>query len=872
MLDTFGRLCERARRRSGAAVWRLAATEITSVAAAGALVRLRGAPASVAAWVSAGRRLRRRPGYSVAVVATLALGVAASTAVVSVVTTVLLRELPFPDAEGLSHAMSVQPGGSPGEATFGVDPASFLVWRSVDDLFRGVEGVHRDVRVVTGDEGPPEQLPSAIVTPELFSLLGVRPVLGRLFAEPEGRPGDQDHVLIGAELWSRRFGSDPGVVGRRITLDGVPTTVVGVMPARFAFPESGTQLWLPVAPTAAALAPLPGSSRVPALDVIAALRPGLTRDDANARLTERAEALVAAGASRVPVLFDMEFFATPAQTRRVLLIAGGAVLLVLLTATGNVVSLGLSQAFDRRRELAMRVALGASRARLAGDSFAENLLLAAAGSALGLGAAYLLLANLLPLLPAQLQINTWGHELGVWPHGWLFAGLATVATASVVTSLTHLGTDRAVPSEQLAGSTATASGEKLRAQQALLGAQMALAVILLAGAGLMAATVGGLARVDTGYDVDRLLVASLRVPTDDMMDAQGDAAARAAAMDARFRELESALARVPGVRSLAVTTSPIPLTRARFRPVFETPEGGPIETLADDTSAPMPVRAAAMFVPTSDVTPGFFEATGIELVAGRGFTDADDPSASAVVNDVLARRLWPEGAAVGRQFRVGPRDPWMTVVGVAAPAAQMDLRDQRGDGAEFYVPLDRTRFGVYRTFVLRTDGEPAQLVEPVRRAVWAVDPHQPIERLLPLADAFGETLHRERFLLLLITCFAAIATTLAAIGTYALLSRALARRTRELGIRVALGASPARVAGRLARAGVAPAATGIALGLAIAWYLTGLLESLLFGVRPGDPVALAAAAALLLGLAAVASLVPARRALGLDVVAAIRRE
>lgn len=872
MAATFRRLAERARHKGFWTLAGLTVAEVANVLAYGLRARADAVVAGLPSPGASARGLVRRRTYATAVVGTLALGVGASTAVVSVVGTVVLRDLPLPEADRLVHAMSVAPGGSRGEATFGVDPASFLIWRDLDDLFAAVEGFHRDTRVITDELGPPEQLQAAVVTPGLFELLGIQPVLGRTFREPEGRPGDQQYVIMGAELWARRFGADPDVIGRRLTLNGQPLTVVGVLPARFGFPQPETQVWMPVASAASALMPVDGGQQVPALDVIARLREGLTLDEAGALVESRTDALAAAGADRVPVLFDMEFFATAEGTRRILLITGGAVLLLLLIAAGNVVSLGLSQAFDRRQELAMRSALGAGRGRLFGESLSENAVLALAGSSLGLLSALLLLDLLLPRLPAQLEINTWGRALTIWPHGVMFALAASAVTAGVVTVLTHLRTGRRTGAASLAKGVSDAP-ESLRAQQMLLTGQMALAVILLAGTVLMGATVRQLYRVDTGYDADRVLVASVRIPTDEMMRQVGDGSpdARALYMDARFRELEEALARVEGVRGLAVTTSPLPLTRQQFRPALETPEGL-VATAADDESLSMQQRAGAMFLPVSDVTPGFFETAGVTLLEGRGFTEADDPSATAVVNDVLARRMWPDERAVGRQFRLREGDAWRTVVGVAAPTTQTDLRDRMGDGAEMYQPLDRDRFGVYRTFVIRTDGDPRTLVDPVRRAIWAVDATQPIERLLPLSDAFGDTVQRERFLFLLLACFALVATALAATGIYALLSRSLARRTRELGIRVALGARPGQVLGRLARSGLLPAAAGVAAGLLAAWYLTRLLDAVLFGVRPGDPVALAASSAVLLAVALAAGLGPARRALGVDVVGAISAE
>lgn len=885
MVRTFTRVVDRARRCGRLALTRRVVAELADVVGSGIGVRLSHAAGALPSAGSALRRLARRPAYPLAVAGTLTLGVGASTAVVSVVGVVVLDALPFPDADRLVHVWDRElPGNNPMPST---TPGSFLAWRELDGVFTAVEGFHRDTRVLSG-EGLPEAIRLAVTTPGLFDLLGVRPVMGRTFRDPEGRPGDDAWVLIGERLWARRFGSDPGLVGRTVTLDGESVTVLGIMPRDFAFPERDYEAWMPVAATASALTPAEGPPPVPSLDVIARLRPGLERAAGNEALVERADDLAAAGATpgHVPALFDLGFFMTPERTRDTLVLLAGAVLFVLLIAAANVVSLGLSRAADRRRELAVRRALGAGPGRLLGELLAENAVLAAAGSALGLVVAHVVLSGLAPRIPGELGINTWGRGLTIWPHGALFAIVAAAVTAPVATLLTRVRPGRASDAT-LASARTTGNPGSLRAQQLLMAGQMALAVILLSGTALMAASVLRLQRTDTGYDLDRLLLVSLRIPTADVLqgtDRSPDA--RAAATDDRLVELEAALGRLPGVVSMAGTTSPLPLAGARFRPELETADGGPVAGGEREEEAGMtPARAGAMFLPINEVTPGFFGTTGIALLRGRDFSDADDPDATVILNRVLAERLWPGEEAVGRTMRVHPDAPWRTVVGVAEPAAQMGFRDPWGDGGEVYVPLDRAEsvrpppvmprsdFHVTRTYLLRTaDDPPAALMEEVRRAVWDLDPDQPIERLMPLDQAYGGTIQRERFFLALLGVFAAIATALATAGIYALLSRSLARRTRELGIRVALGAGPGRVLARLTRSGLGPSVAGVLIGLAAAWPLSTLLADLLYQIEPGDPLTLALTAAGLLTVAALACVLPARRALRTDVVEAIRDE
>lgn len=880
MARTFVRVAAAARARGRLPLVMRVAAELTDVIVTGVRERATAITVGIPGLGPTLRRLVRRPAYPLTVVVTLALGVGASTTMVSVVGVVVLDALPFPEADRLVHVWDRElPGDNPSPGTM---PRSFLAWRELDDVFTAVEGFHRDTRVLTGD-GDPEQVQVAVVTPGLFEMLGATPRVGRSFRDPEGRPGDDAWVVLGEELWARRYGSDPGIIGRTVTLDDRRLTVLGVMPRAFAFPGPEYEAWQPVAPVPSALTPAEGEPLVPALDVIARLRPGLEREATSEALVQRAEALAAAGAEpgHVPVLLDLEFFTTPERTRDTLVLLAGAVLFVLLIAGANVVSLGLSQAVDRRQELAVRRALGAGRRRMLTELLAENLVLALTGSGLGLLVAWSVLALLAPHVPGELNINTWGRALSIWPHGAGFALGAAVLTAPLATLLTRSRMSAAADAT-LASSRDRGDPESLRVQQALMAGQMGLAVILLAGTAMMAASVRQLQRVDTGYDPAALLIVSIRIPTDDMLASGAlDPEARTALMDARFGEFEAALRRVPGVATVAATTSPLPSSRARFRPTLETADGGVLGAAATGASVSRqdveggitPADAGAMFLPINEVTPGFLATAGIEVLRGRGFTDADDPGSTIILNRTLAERLWPNADPIGRSMRIHETEPWRTVVGVVEPTVQLNLRDSWGDGAEIWLPLPRDRFGVYRTFLLRAaEGSPASLTNAVRRAVWDLDPNQPIERLTALDAAFGGTIERERFFLVVLGVFAAIATAVAAAGIYALLSRFLARRTREIGIRVALGARPGQVLARLARAGLTPSAVGILLGVAVAWPLSTVLADLLFRVEPGEPLMLVVTGAGLLGVAALACVPPGRRALRADPVEAIRTE
>lgn len=865
MIRTFERLAERSRPRGALALAALTLGECADLLRVGLGERM--ALAGLPPVRPIVRSLGRRPGYAAAVVVTLALGIGAASSMFAVTDAVAFRALPFPEPERVVHVWGHTPGT---DNTIPYVPASsFLAFRELTDVFTEVEGFYRGTRVVTGD-GPPEQIDVAVVTPGLLPLFGVRPILGRGFGGSEGHAGDDAYALISHRLWTSRWASDRDVVGRTIELNGELHTVVGVMPRGFAFPEGDADAWLPVAANASTLLGDAGSG-VSAIDVVARIRPGLEMEATNAMLERRGADMALAGASAetVPQLFDMGFFTTPERTRGTLVLLLGAVLLVLAVAFANAVALALSQAVDRYSELAVREAMGAGRGRIFVELLTENLVLGMAGGALGLAVAEGVLAGLLPMIPAELRIVTWGQAISVWPQAALPAAGASALVALLMTALTR--SPRGAGGRRVVGTAIHADTRgSHRLQQALVAGQMAFAVVLLAGVSLVSASVLRLQRVDTGLDVDRLLAVSLRIPADRVAGrAGGDASpeTRAAFFEERFREIEAALRRIEGVEAVAATTAEFPRTSARFRPELETPGRPPLSR--GDSALTGVAFAGAQFLPMADVGEGFFEATGVRIIQGRGFRDGDDPEATVVVNRTIAEALWPGGEAVGRTMRVGPRDPWLTVVGVAEPVAQMGLRDQWGNGTEVYVPLDPREGRGYRTFLLRTE-DPAALAGRVREAVWGIDPEQPVERLLPLAEAYGSSIGRERFFLVLLGTFAALTTAVAAFGVYALLSRYLARRQREVGIRIALGARPAQVASRVARSSLLPSALGILVGLGAAIPLTRLLGDILFEVEPGDPLVMAAAALTLLAVAVLACVRPAARALRVDVVEAIR--
>jgi putative ABC transport system permease protein len=787
------------------------------------------------------RSVRRRPGYAAAFIVTMGAGIGINAAMLTVVGAVALRDLPYNNADRLAQVWSLDP--STGRDGPTVPAADFLAWREHTDVFETLEGFGFDSpSVLTGLEEP-RQVMVARVTTGLFGQLGVAPVRGRSFQGDEGLPGGPSVVMLGHGLWSSAFGSDSGIVGGTIRLGDVDYTVIGVMPPGFAFPFGSSEAWLPIAPTPT------GLEAVGAITGLAHLRVGLTREQAETRLTERLRAEAAeAGPTRLPLVLDLRFMRTAESTRRALVLLLGAVLFVLMIAIANVLSLGVAEATRRQRELAIIATLGAGRARILGQLVAEAAILCTAGSVLGLFLAWLALAAVVPIIPERLNLITGGRPLSLGPDGVLLALVATMLSAPLVGGLTAVlgrvgGTG---------GLTRNASGPDRagrRIQHGLVAVQVALSLVLLAGAGLLLESFSRLIRVDPVVAADQILLVSVRLPVNRYAGAEQRVSG--------VRTMADALGAVAGVRAVTATSSPLPLGRGRFRAQLEA-EGGEIASLDG-------------FLPYHEVGDGFFETLGIRILRGRTLREEDSGRDVAIVNDVLARRLWPGQSALDRRFRVAAEAPWLTVVGVSEDVPQIGYRDPEGEGMEFYVPASQQP-AAWWTFALRSDANPTLLVQPARRAIWAVDPLQPIDRIVTYRAALGEDVGREKFYMVLLTCFAALATLLAAIGIHAVIAQVVLNRTREIGIRAALGAGRLRIVHAATGPGILAVGLGIVLGVAAALALTRFLESLLFGVRPGDPAILAGNVAIVLVMAALAALPPVRRALAVDPVHAIRAD
>jgi len=826
------------------------AGELAALAWTGVAERLRGAWAG--GWHGAWKQLRpasprailravlRRPGHAATLVGTLALGLGAWMAALVVLDAMVLGSQGRAEQGALVEIwtyLDEEQNNRPDVAA-----AALPVLRQASDLFLAVEGASNR-RVVITEPGLPEQVQITRVTPGFFDLLGVRPARGPGFAGPEPDPGG---VVISHRLWIQRFGRAPDVLGRTLVLGEARHTVVGVMPPGFAVPGfdevAGAGLWAPV--------PLVEAGAT--VNVLARLRAGVSVDAAAEALDARTPELRAAGAfaeGTRPDLNEPVLFGVPEWAVTTTWILVAAATLILLVAATSTWALVVTRSLDRHQEWAVRRSLGAPRLRVMAESAAEGLFLGAAAGAAGAVVAAGLLRLLVLHAPAGARLATVGRTLalqGAEAVGAVLLGAGIVGVAAAAAAWAGSRGQPRFPGA-VRGSTEGRGTRRLRA--GLVAIQVALSFLLLAGGGLLANSLGRLARVETGYDAEALLVATLQPP--------GGSYGTTAEREALYDRVEDRLRNDPAVAGVAATENALPLTSGAFRPTLLLDDGGTLEM--DD------------FLPYLEVTPGFFQVAGVRILEGRAFYQGDPVPHPAVVGEQMARRLWPDGRVLGRRFRVREAEPFRTVVGVAHDVVNINLRDPAGEGMEFFVPLDPVGQR-QRTFVVRARGPAAGVALPVRRIMQEVDPELPFARFHTLADSFGDSVARERFATSLVSVLAAMGLLVTTLGLYGLLAHQVGSRTREIGIRMSLGAHSGHLVRGIVGSGLAITGVGVALGVLAAVQFFGILEVLLYGVEPGDPATLAAAAALFLAVAVAACLPPAVRAASVDPAAAMRSE
>ncbi len=789
------------------------------------------------------RSFGKSPGYAAVAILTLALGLGASTAIFTVVDAVLLRPMPFAEPDRL---VFLRESKLPQLPEFSVSPGNFLAWQAQNGTFEAMAAYGGESFNLTGT-GEPERLAGDRATANLFDLLAIRPVVGRTFRPDEDTAGGPPVVLLSYGLWQRRFGGDPGVVGRAISLNDVPCTVVGVLPAAMQALRATTAVWVPMALTAQERERY-GSHY---LRAVGRLKPGVTLEQARADLDTIARRLEAEHPDddtgwRVLASSLPEYAVR--DVRPALLILLGAVGLVLLVACANVANLQLARGMGRQKELAIRAALGAGRAHLVRQLLAESLLLALAGGAVGLLLAHWLLGALLSLAPAvRPRTGTIALDLGALGFALALSALAPVLFG-LLPSLQVTRTD--LRDTLNAGGRGAQPGLRRGTRRALIVTEIALAAILLAGAGLLARSFQHLQQVDPGFVASHAVAASLALP-DRKYPERPDAF--------RFyQRLVERVAQIPGVRAAGATES-LPLAN---------------DYVGGVTIDGRPPVAPTERQPTNyySVSPGYFAAMGIRLLRGRLFTEQDGPGAPRVgiINETFAKRFFSGEDPLGKRVQVsmGP-EAWREVVGIVADTKQYGLTQDASN--QFYEPYGQLTFSSM-TLVVRTDGDSASVVPSVRDAVHALDPDLPIGGVRTLDDLVAESIGSQRFSTLLLGAFAAAALLLAVIGLYGVLAYAVGQRTLEIGVRMAHGARSGNVLAMFLREGFGLALVGTGLGLAGALLVTRLMASLLFGVEARDPATLALASITIVVVSTLASLVPAWRATRVDPVVALRGE
>lgn len=794
------------------------------------------------------RLLGKAPAFTTVAVLTLALGMGAATAIFSVVDAVLLKPLPFRDAERLLVIWEKNP--SQNRYKMFVSPANFLAWQKQSRAVEQMAAVQEARLSLTG--GPighiaPEELKSERVSATLFPLLGVTPIVGRTFTPEEDQPGRTNFVLLSHSLWQRRFAGDPGIAGKAIRLRGQPYTVVGVLPPAFAVMETGVDIFTPLGLNPSDARTVRGRF----LTVIARRRGSLDQvraelDSVGAQMELAMPALNKGWRPSIFVLGD-ELVGGVRQALWVLMAAVGC---LLLMACVNVANLLLARGATRRKEIALRCALGAGRGRIVTQLLTESVLLALGAGVLGLvlatGIIYVLAhagpASVPRLALAALDLRLFGFALGVSLTTGILFGLAPAMQGSG----TSLG---AALNEGGRGGTAGRAGRRLR--NALVVTEVALAVVVLIGAGLLMRSFVRLRGVDPGFQAAGLL--TMRVPL---------AGGRNAAPDRRvafFRQVSDRIATLPGVRAVGAVNA-LPLTGLDVGSPFAV-EGRPAPGAEQRPMALM-----------RSVTPAYFGAMGIPLLAGRALADSDTAQSAAVivVNGTLARRFWPGGSAIGGRIAIDQTAGRVAeIVGVVG-----DVKPDRIDSEEWptiYHPYPQA-LSQAMTLTVRTAAPPMSLAAAVTREVHRLDPDQPVADIRPMQEVVNLAMAGARFNTVLLVSFAGVAFLLAAVGIYGVISYDVSQRTNEIGIRMALGAQPADVRRLIVGQGARLAVYGIVAGLLGASVLTRWMGTMLFGVKPTDVWTYTAISILLAVVALGASFLPSRRAMALDPVVALRHE
>jgi putative ABC transport system permease protein len=791
------------------------------------------------------RQLRRSPGFVAVAVATLGLGIGATTVVFSVVDAVLLHGTPYRNPSQLVEIDTKNPQG---EGTW-VSGGDFNDWQSLPQAFESMAAYKQwEFRVLTGP-GEPDEVWTAPISGNAFHLLGVNAVLGRTFAENETQA-----VVLSPVYWRSHFAADPKIIGKTLTLDSKPYTVIGVAPADFEFPDPHTQIWVPLTFTAAEK----NDHEHHTVRVIARLSAGSTLKQAQAALDVVTRRLpleypkTNSGWSSIVKPFKAREIGSNYRLAILALLA--AVIFVLLIVCVNMTSMLLARGTTRQGEIIIRAALGAGRLRLIRQLVVEGILLAAGGIGAGLMLAWWGLATVLKLLPKYTLIEPGVYRTSLNLPVVAFAVALALLTGVVVSLLPALRLSSCNLNESLKqqGRTPGSGARGSRLQRVLIVSEVALALVLLVGAGLMIQTFERLETAPTGFKPDHLL--TVRVPLVNYKYSPGEQSA------VFYRTVLERILAIPGVRAAGMANN-LPLIG--------------FSTVVDFPAPPNWSGDHDFYVATRSVSPGYFQAMGIPFKGGRDFTDADnqkDAPCVRIVNEAMAHLYWPGQDPVGRQVNGACRNNAPALIVGSVADSKLHSVGSKAE-PELYIPYVKLPFASFLvTFVIRTSSNPADVAPAVRRAVWDVDRDQPVTQIRTMENVVSESLWWERVSGLTLGIFAAISLLLAAVGIYGVFSYTVSQRTHEIGIRTALGATRGDILRMVVREGTLLTLAGVGAGILAALALTRLLASLLFGIRPRDPLTFIALSFLLAAVALVACYIPARRATKVEPMEALRYE
>ena len=792
------------------------------------------------------RLLYTSPGFSALIVIVLALGIGANTVIFSIVNGVLLKPLPFAEAARLV-AIDTTVRNEPDDSAY----LDVLDWRAQSAMVDHIAAYATAAVTLTG-HGEAASIPMAVVTPDIFPLLGVAPIAGRVLQPADDTHGAERTAVISETLWTRSFGRNASIIGKAALLDGEPIVIVGVMPAHFEFPfdtENPAQVWIPVLASrfSAQWADQRGASF---LKAVGRLRPGVALPAAQSELSAIAARIGAAnprnGMHGIVVRPFQDVLVKNYRPALVALL--GAVAAVLLIACANIANLLLARGTSRRREMAIRTALGASRLRIARQLLVESLALAAAGGAAGTVVALWGVEALVRISPVQIpRLNTVHIDRSVL----IFTLFASLLTGALCGLLPALQLSRSNPGAALKdGDRGGSSGGGARTRHTLVVVEVAVSLMLLASAGLLIRSLRGLQRVKPGFATERGITMQLLLPQTRYTNA--------AAMIAFYRRLQGELIAAPGVFAGAVATT-LPMTGSDIVMGFK-PGGRAVDPN---------VRTSASFF---GVSPDYFSTMGIRIVRGRGFTERDDERAPtvAVINETMAANYWPSEDPIGKRVQLSYNNtPPREIVGIAADVKQISLTDVVP--SQMYTPFVQAPWP-FLTAVIRTTAAPEGAAGSLRQLLARLDPEQAAGDIRTLDQFLARSIATPRFTAILLGAIASLALLLAGLGLYGVMAYSVAQRSREIGIRMALGAQATDVRSLVVSQAVRLGAAGLAMGLAGALAVTRVLDSLLFGVTASDPLTFAAVSAALITVLLLAAYLPARRATRVDPIVALRAD